>query len=61
MCKSLFLQPLKELLKQKFFRGGIAVARSSLSNLLIRVPSFEGKIGGARRLDVGSESRYDEG
>ena len=49
-------------MKQKFFCGGIAVALSPMiSNLLVRVPRFEGKIGGARRLDVGSESRYDEG
>ena len=56
-----FLHPLKELLKQNFLRDGINVALPTpINNSLVRMPSFEGKVGGTCRLDVGSEARYNE-
>jgi hypothetical protein len=55
-----FLHPLKKLLKQNFLCDGIDVALPTTINSLVRVPSFEGKIGGTCRLNVGSEARYDE-
>ena len=54
-----FFQPLKKLLKQDFFFDGIDVALPTIE--LMRVLRFEGEIGGARRLNVGSKARYNEG
>ena len=56
-----FLHPLKELLKQNFLRDGIDVTLpTTINGSLVRGPSFEGKLGGNCRLDVGSEARYNE-
>jgi hypothetical protein len=43
------------------FDSSIGSSSSSNSNLLLRGPRFEGKVGGARCLNGGNESRYDQG
>jgi len=59
--KSLFLPPLEKL-EKLFSHGGETVALSAMIGhpALMLVQGFEGKIGGARWLDVGRESRCDE-
>jgi hypothetical protein len=53
---------IQGIVQTEFFCCGIVVALSSIvSNLLVQALRFEGKIGGARRPDAGSESRHDRG
>jgi hypothetical protein len=61
-CKSLFHSPVEKLEKLFSHGGGIAVALSAMigNAALMLVQGFEGKIGGARRLEVGRESGCGE-
>jgi hypothetical protein len=55
-----FFKPFKELLKQNFSFNAVDVVLSTTINNQI-VLGLEGKIGGARRLDVGSQAHHNEG
>jgi hypothetical protein len=54
-------QPLKELLKQDFFRYLINLRLSTtISHQLVRLLGFEGKIGRPRSMNVRSEACRNE-